>query len=151
MNLEFKQKVFNTYLNSVNEKIKLLHQTLDDLSNSIAEETKNSAGDKYETARALLQTEQSNVAKQLNDANDQKTLLKTIDINVVSEKIIKGSLIQTDKGYFFMSAGLGKVLVENETIIAFSQAAPLGQKINGLSIGDSAEINGIKYLIQKIY
>ncbi len=31
MNLEFKQKVYNAYLNTVNEKIKLLHQNLDDL------------------------------------------------------------------------------------------------------------------------
>ena len=98
MNLEFKQKVYNAYLNTVNEKIKLLHQNLDDLSISIAEETKNSAGDKYETARALRQTEQSSVAKQLNEANDQKNLLETIDINLVSNKIIKGSMIQTNRG-----------------------------------------------------
>ena len=151
MNLEFKQKVYNAYLNTVNEKIKLLHQNLDDLSISIAEETKNSAGDKYETARALLQTEQSSVAKQLNEANDQKNLLETIDINLVSNKIIKGSLIQTNRGYFFMSVGLGKALVEDQTIIALSQAAPLGQTLHGLTIGDTTEVNGIKYSIQKLY
>ena len=53
MNLEFKQKVYNAYLNTVNEKIKLLHQNLDDLSISIAEETKNSAGDKYESSKKI--------------------------------------------------------------------------------------------------
>lgn len=151
MSIKLKQKVFNSYLTNVNEKIKLLHQSLEDLSISIMEETKNSAGDKYETARALLQTEQVNVAKQLNEANDQKTLLETIDLNLVSNKIIKGSLIQTNRGYFFMSVGLGKANVDNQLIIALSQAAPLGQKIFGLSVGDSTEVNGLKYIIQKIY
>ncbi|MBL0289016.1 MAG: hypothetical protein IPQ19_16960 [Bacteroidetes bacterium] len=50
-----------------------------------------------------------------------------------------------------MSVGFGKALVEDQTIIALSQAAPLGQKLHGLTIADTTEVNGIKYSIQKLY
>ncbi|MBK9634861.1 MAG: hypothetical protein IPO64_10215 [Bacteroidetes bacterium] len=85
MNLEFKQKVFNAYLNTVNEKIKLLHQNLDDLSISIARKLKIRQAINRKLLE-LAQTEQSSVVKQLNEANDQKIQLETIDINPVSNK-----------------------------------------------------------------
>ncbi|MBL0289017.1 MAG: hypothetical protein IPQ19_16965 [Bacteroidetes bacterium] len=51
------------------------------------------------TARALLQTEQSSVAKQLNEATDQN-FIGNNRYKFSFNKIIKGSLIQTNRGYF---------------------------------------------------
>lgn len=150
MNNTLKINVYNAFLDIIKNKIDILHHNLSDLAESIAEETKSSAGDKYETARALLQTEQATISRQLNEANDQKTMLETINLNQTNNLISKGSLIETDKGHFFMSIGIGKITIGKETIIAISQASPLGKLFLGLAVNQTVELNNTKYLIKSI-
>ena len=148
--MTFRQKVYEHYLQLINDKISLLRQTMDDLKESSSEETKSTAGDKHETALAMLQIEQKNVSQQLKEALDQKTLFEQINPTLVKQEITKGSLIRTNKGYLFLSVALGKTIVDGISIIAISPRSPLGQKLIGLKVNDTAEINGIEYLIENI-
>lgn len=128
----------------------MLQQVLADLKESGTNETKSTAGDKHETALAMLQIEQANTRAQLSDALDKKTALEKIDPLLSSNKIVRGSLIKTDRGYLFMSIALGKIKIEEMSVTALSPQSPLGIKLMGLSAGDTAEINNIKYLIESI-
>ena len=56
----------------------MLHQVLADLKESGTNETKSTAGDKHETALAMLQIEQANINAQLSDALDKKAVLKKL-------------------------------------------------------------------------
>jgi len=58
--MTLKQKAHQHYLQMVNDKISLLRQDLAGLRESGANETKSTAGDKHETALAMLQIEQAN-------------------------------------------------------------------------------------------
>lgn len=142
MSPHLKEKIFSLFQQIVNERIARLQKVLADLKESSANETKSTAGDKHETALAMLQTEQKNIGGQLEDALNQKTELAKINPVLSPDKIVKGSLIQTDKGYFFVSAALGKVVSEGITVTALSPLSPLGQKILGLQAGDTESING---------
>ena len=134
----------------VNDKLRSLQRVLADLKESGSNETKSTAGDKHETALAMLQIEQANVGAQLQDVLEKKEALEKIDPALSSSKIVNGSLVKTDKGYLFISIALGKATIDGNPVIALSPQSPLGQKLMGLSAGNVAEINNTKYMIEAI-
>jgi transcription elongation GreA/GreB family factor len=148
--MTFKQKIYNHYLHTATTKIILLQQALADLKESGANETKSTAGDKHETALAMLQIEQANKRTQLQEALEQKAVLEKISNVTNTTKIVHGSLIKTSKGYFYMSVALGKAVVEDVAVIAISPQSPLGAKLMGLCVCDVVEINGNEYLVEAI-
>ena len=148
--MTFKQKVYNHYLQVVNDKISQLQQVLSDLKESSSNETKSTAGDKHETALAMLQIEQANVGAQLQDVLEKKAALEKIDPRLSPGSIVNGSLVKTGKGYLFISIASGKVTIEGHAVIALSPRSPLGQKLMGLSVSDVAEINNTTYVIETI-
>lgn len=146
--MTFKQKIHNHYQQVLNQKIKALQQVLSDLKESGSNETKSTAGDKHETALAMLQIEQANVRGQLKEVMDQKNVFEKIDPAVSSVVIVNGSLIKTNRGYLFLSIASGKAIVDGNTVIALSPQSPLGIKLMGLKVADIAEINNIHYVIE---
>lgn len=145
-----KQKIYKYYLQLVNDKVNRLQQVLADLKESGSNETKSTAGDKHETALAMLQIEQANTRGQLNDALAQKALLEKINPSLSASVIVNGSLVNTNRGYLYLSVALGKAVIENMAVIALSSQSPLGQKLMGLSVSGVAEINGNRYVIESI-
>jgi len=148
--MTFKQKIYNQFRQMLETKISGLQQQLNDLKESTANETKSTAGDKYETARAMLQIEQDNTRRQLQEALEQQSIFTAIDISISSNEIIRGSLVKTNKGYFLISVALGKISVEGITIIALSPQSPLGKQLMALRVNDAATINNISYSIEEI-
>ena len=148
--MKLKQKIYDHYLQLVEEKINILQQVLADLKESGANETKSTAGDKHETALAMLQIEQANKRAQLQEVVAQKNALEKIDPNITAAIIVNGSLVKTNRSYLFISTALGKAMVDNVTVIALSSQSPLGQKLMGLKPGESAGINNTTYFIESI-
>ncbi len=148
--MTIKEKVYLHYTTLINDKVQLLQQVLADLKESGANETKSTAGDKHETALAMLQIEQANKREQLKEIIAQKTILEKIDPSIIAPVIVNGSLIKTDRGYFFMSVALGKAVVDGIAVIALSPQSPLGKKLMGLSPCHQVEINNTIYIIESI-
>lgn len=148
--MTLKEKIHLQYVLLINQKIQLLEQVLADLKESGANETKSTAGDKHETALAMLQIEQANKRAQLQELQEQKASLNKINPALTPAVIVAGSLIKTDKGYFFMSTALGKISVEGLSVIALSPQSPLGKKLMGNKAGGAAAINGMEYRIEQI-
>jgi hypothetical protein len=149
--MELKQKVYEAGKQVVNERIIALQGILSDLIESTKNETRSSAGDKYETGRAMLQIEQDNVRKQLKEALSQKALFEQIDITKNLAKITRGSLVKTDKGYFFISLALGKISIEDLQVMALSPQSPLGSKLMNIEAAGRVTVNGTTYTIERIY
>ena len=148
--MTFKEQVYIQCMSIISQKIDDMQKTLDDLRDSIKNETKSTAGDKYETARAMLQIEQENVSKQMTDLLEQKTQLEKVAMVGASGTVIKGSLVKTDRGYLFLSIALGKVKAGDVMVVALSPQSPLGKQLQGLKVGESAEMNGAKYAVERI-
>jgi hypothetical protein len=74
--MTLKEQVYTRCLEVLVGKINLLKQTMNDLKESASNETKSTAGDKHETALAMLQIEQENTNKQLENLLSQKMLLQ---------------------------------------------------------------------------
>lgn len=148
--MTLKQKIYHHYLQVINEKIHSLQQVLADLKESGSNETKSTAGDKHETALAMLQIEQANVRGQLKEAQDQKAIMEKIDPALSASTIGIGSLVKTNRGYLFVSTALGKTVINKITVISLSQRSPLGMQLTGLSAGSSVVVNGNGYIIESI-
>lgn len=148
--MTLKQKIYSHYQQILNEKIISLQQVLSDLAASGANETKSTAGDKHETALAMLQIEQANVRGQLKEVLDQKAVFNRIDPSISSTLIVNGSLIKTNRGWLFLSVAAGKAIIDGNTVIALSPQSPLGQKLMGLRVGERTEVNNTHYTIESI-
>lgn len=148
--MTLKQKIYNHYQQVLNDKINLLHLVLADLKESGANETKSTAGDKHETALAMLQIEQANKREQLMQLLNQKAIYEKINPEIIAAIVVTGSLIKTNKSYLFLSVALGKAQVDDIEVIALSPQSPLGQKLMGLKQGDKATINNMDYFIESI-
>ena len=133
------------------EKIMALQKILNDLKESGANETKSTAGDKHETALAMLQIEQANTRVQLKDALDQKTMYERINPLLSSTTILNGSLVKTNRGYLFLSVAAGKAIIDGHNVIALSSQSPLGGKLIGLTVGDTVEVNNAIYAIEAVF
>lgn len=148
--MTLKQKIHRLYCEIVNDKISLLQQVLADLKESGANETKSTAGDKHETALAMLQIEQANKRNQLQEIVAQKNALEKINPDLSATVIVTGSLIKTNRCYLYMSIASGKAEIEGITVMALSPQSPLGIKLMGLKVGDTATVNGNSYIIESI-
>lgn len=146
-----KQKVYDHYKQLLEDKISSLQKILNDLKESGANETKSTAGDKHETALAMLQIEQANKRAQMDELLTQKAIFNKIDPSVETVQGVNGSLVKTNTGYFFISAALGKAVVDKKNIIALSAQSPLGKIITGVKKGEKVSFNQTHYIIEEIY
>lgn len=147
---DLKNRIYETCLEVLRQKIVELEDAIKGISESASNESKSSAGDKHETGRAMMQLEQEKLAGQLKDLRDQYNELERLPVNKMIMAAEKGSLIHTDKGYFFLSTGLGKIKFENINLYALSIHSPLGMKLIGTKEKDKLEMNGVTYVILNV-
>ena len=148
--MTLKQKIYLHFLSVINEKIALYQKVLADLKESGANETKSTAGDKHETALAMLQIEQANTRTQLKDVLAKKVILEKNNPILIASVILNGSLVKTNHGYFYVSIALGKAIVDNSVVVGISPQSPLGQKLMGLKVGDKVNVNTHTYAVESI-
>lgn len=65
-------------------------------------------GDKYETSREMVQQEINNLQIQLTEIIRVKNSLKSISVNPHQNAGL-GSLVETDKGLFYIAVSLGMI------------------------------------------
>lgn len=129
------------------QKIKELNSILNDAQEAANNETKSSAGDKHETGRAMAQLETEKLTTQLTEALKIEQTLQQINPNIVNQQISLGALVITNNGDFYLAAGLGKIEIDNTLYFVISTAAPVGQKLIGLTKNNSFTFNDKKYNI----
>lgn len=128
-------------------KITLLNDAIDELNDT---ENKSSAGDKHETTRAMAHLEQEKLSKQLKEWNVQNELLLKIDLSKENSGIGLGSLIETNKGQFFLACNLGKLIIDDQDIIVISLQSPLGEQFLKHKEGEQFDFNSTTYQILKL-
>ena len=150
MTSSFKQRVYSHCLELLDEKIQHLQKNLRELKEGTENDTKSSAGDKHETSQAMMQLEFEKISRILDELQRQKNELEKIDINLVSGKIKPGSLINTNNGCLFVSAAIGKIMVDNVPVMVISMLSPVAVKLIGQQEGGIVQINGMEYRVQSL-
>ena len=108
----FKKKVIEIISNSLNEKIKILEKELKQINYEKNNQTKSSAGDKYETSRSSMQIEYDKLNSNLQNLKINLNKINLIDSYKKYKKVSYGALVKTKSSYYLISVGLGKFIVE---------------------------------------
>lgn len=121
-----------------------------ELQKGMFEETKSSAGDKYETSRTQFQREIERLKTQISQVHTTKAILLTLNMGK-SITVGEGSLLSLSMGNteltVFISAALGNLKHNNQSIQAISIQSPLGVALKGHKEGDTIAFNQKKYKI----
>ncbi|RYD55039.1 MAG: 3-oxoacyl-ACP synthase [Sphingobacteriales bacterium] len=113
-------------------------------------ETKSSAGDKYETAREVMQQEINLNLARLNELGKLRATLEHISPSQSGVVVLTGSVVYTNNGNFYIAISAGKILVDSTSFFGISAASPIGAKLMGKEAGYSFELNGKKFVIEKV-
>ena len=130
LNQQLVKKELLSILEQKKESILLIQQ-----STVHSNDAKSSAGDKHETGIAMAHLEQEKIGKQLQLV---ESMLSTVNklIPLTTLKVQPGHLIRTTAGWYFLSVGLGKIEVNEETIYCLSSQSPIGQLLLGKQAND---------------
>lgn len=126
-----KQALHQQCLDLLASKIATLEQMISDAQQAASEDTKSSAGDKFETSREMMKLEINKNSQQLSKANQMLQRLQQINPSIPKDKVGFGSLVIANEGKYYFSVGLGKVIVDGESYFALSMASPIGQALSG--------------------
>lgn len=149
-NPNFKSQLLQRAKELLQQKINALNDQLAELTRGIENESKSSAGDKHETARAMVQLEQKNTTAQLNEFLVQLRELQRLNLHSNTEFVLPGSVVQTDHGIFFISIPLGKINVDSYDVVLISPSSPLGKLLIGKRKNTSIEISKRKYTVTEV-
>ena len=145
-----KQKLFIHCCELIKIQVEQAQQAMDLAQQDANNETKSSAGDKYETGRAMAQLDKERHATRKAMALQSLHRLQSIDLSQVSDTISTGSLVTTNTGIYFISIGLGKITLENQTFTVISADSPLGQALLGLEEDEELQFRGKAITIRSI-
>lgn len=115
------------------------------------EDTKSSAGDKYETGREMMQMEINKNELQLGKALVLKQDLSRVDASRDCTQAEFGSVVVTDKESYFIAIAAGKVQVHGTTYHAISMASPLGNALAEKRVGDTIQFQGRQWTIRTLF
>ena len=140
---ELKEKIFQAAIRQLKEKISLLQQERKAVSEGILEDTKSSAGDKFETGRENmtqdLKTIEGTIEKLQEDLDE---IYRVQSIKSNSEAVREGSLIQLGTDFFLISASIGQLEVDGKKYFLLSRNSPLGQVLIGKKKGENVLFRG---------
>src|SRR5688500_18905247 len=123
--ITFKNKLKQFAVAVIEQRAAASKQAMDRAQEAANNEGKSSAGDKYETARAMGHLEKDMHARQLAEHLKDLGLLHGIDVHTICKTVTAGAFIQCEQAGFFIAAGLGKQVVNEQPIIFLSPQAPL--------------------------
>jgi LPS O-antigen subunit length determinant protein (WzzB/FepE family) len=129
-----------------------IEQELNAIVLDLANETKSSAGDKYETAREMIQQERVKLEQAKALKSQHVGQLKQFLEIQSQQKIAVGSIIQTSDGRFLLGVPFGKVILDDHTtLFGLGATSPLSQLLLGKQAKEQIELNGMVYKIDSVY
>lgn len=148
---DFKSQVFQAAFDLLEEKNSLLSSELKSLEQSINEDTKSSAGDKYETGREMIRQE---IGKVENQFKQNKVFIMEMNHLLESQKptskISEGSLVCWGEDWLFISVSIGQITVNDQKVFLLSKNSPLGKELLGKEKQEQVSFRGKSKIIKEL-
>ena len=149
--IAFKTTLKQAGLAIIEERIATAGKAADHAQQAANQEEKSSAGDKYETARAMGHLEKDMHARQLAAHLKDLAALRDINTDIICATPAAGACVVCASFSFFIAAGLGKQVVNDQPVFFISPYAPLARLLGYKKKGDSFLFNGANIMIEDIY
>jgi len=137
-----KDKLLEKVKELIENRMQTSYEAMEAAKNSANEEGKSSAGDKYETARAMGQLDREMNGRMYEQARQERLSLDKIDTETLFMKVAFGALVETTMGYFFVSIGAGIIDLDTINFMTISPQAPIGRLILGKTTDETFEFRG---------
>lgn len=153
--MKLSEALYQLCLEFINNRIKTIREAMQETQASADQETKSSAGDKYETGLSMMQLDMEKQAEQLNEAIRTRNSLEQVrvldEMSASGQGVVKaGSAVETNNGNFYIAISAGQLKVNNQVYFAVSPATPIGSKLMGLRSGESFSFNGKNFTVTRI-
>lgn len=142
ISISLKRKLLDKCREIIEQRIHIARKAMNEAQDAANTELKSSAGDKYETTRAMMLIERENHAIQLSEALQVNKVLEQIRIDKKLNQVQTGSLLITTYGNLFVAIGAGKIVIDKNEYIAVSPSSPICMKLRNLQKGDATEFQG---------
>lgn len=149
--ITFKSLLKRWALDQITQRITNSRLAIDQARESANSEEKSSAGDKYETGRAMGHLQQEMHSRQLAEYLKELAILHAVNIDQLCPEGRVGAFLQSEDFAFFIAAGLGRHVVEGQTILFLSPQAPLAKFLQNKKAGDNITFNNINTTIQMVF
>jgi Transcription elongation factor, GreA/GreB, C-term len=138
---EYKKELKEKCISFITERMDNLRVAMEQAQTSANEETKSSAGDKYETSRAMGHLAKDMYARQLAETGKELASLLSIDCSVKKSSVQPGCIVRSGDMSYFILAGIGKITYDGEIIYVISPNAPVAKLLIGKKTGETVTIN----------
>ncbi|WP_300433748.1 transcription elongation factor [Christiangramia sp.] len=134
----------------LDKKVAVVRNAMNGLKEDLENESKSSAGDKYETGREMINIEWNKLTVQLNEYDRLAQILKRIEEHKPSRKAVLGSIVFTDAANYFISIPAGEIQIAGKKYYAVGVKAPVAQQLLGKEKGDQFVMNGKEFNIIEV-
>ena len=149
MTIPTKTELISIILNHLEQGVREAQDSLNILNQSMSEETKSSAGDKYETQREMLQSELNLAEKQKIHKKEQlitfSHLISVVENITDTEKCVPGRFVEISLNgntiLGFLGLGFGDIKSSSLIIKGIGLDSPLGKQLLNVRKGDSINFN----------
>lgn len=145
-----RKELFNKCLEKVNGQIAKYRENMAGVKESMDANDVHTDYDE-EGSKGELLVAFEKYAQYLDSAQKIKETLYKVDIEHYTEQIKFGSIVETNKGIYFIAAPLGEIKLEDgSTVFVISTEAPIFEQLNGKKAGDTFNLNNEKVEILKV-
>lgn len=148
--MKLKQDIISHLIRIIDNRIEDTYILQNSINESRLNETKSSAGDKYETGPAMLQIEEDKNKMQLQNALDLKSVLTKLNPDKNYSTVELGSLVKSNLATYFFSIGFGKIEIQHNSIYCISLESPIGKALHHKKVGDKIMFQNNEILIKEI-
>lgn len=148
--MQIKQQLYKLCAEQILSRINDAETAIAEARKASENDTKSSAGDKYETGRAMMQQEIDLNSRQLLEARKLQALLQQINPEGTHSVAQPGSLVETDQESFYLAVSAGALFINEKKYYTISVASPIGLQLKGKKAGDVVTLNKKAFTILKI-
>lgn len=149
--IAFKIKLHRHCIAIIQQRINAAIESMQNAQAAANSEEKSSAGDKYETSRAMSHLEKDMHARQLAANQHELAALLAVECNTIHTSVSTGSIIACNDVTFYIAAGLGKICFEGETIYVLSPNAPVAKSLLQKVAGNKVSFNNKELIIAAVF
>lgn len=148
--MKIKQQLHLKCQELLQNRLRVLEKSMNDIYNNLETETKSTAGDKHETGRAMLHLEREKLGHQLAIINNQLQVFNKINLEAQISRVVLGSLVYTTQANYFISVSMGELKAGKIRAYAISPMSPVGQALMLKAVDETVFYNNQKIKILKI-
>jgi len=149
--IHFKTGLKQFALDLIGQRISAAKEAIGQAQDAANQEEKSSAGDKYETGRAMGHLQKDMYSRQLAEHAKELATLHSIQVDVIYPTPTAGAYVECPGISFFIAAGLGKQIKDGLTIYFLSPQAPLTSQLAGKKAGEIIRFNSTNLPILTVY